>query len=67
MYFPINASRSIAGCVSRIVPPGLMQLSEAPGVSSMYFSPIRPLVLIEAMVSFCNTTPRWMTILTLAS
>ena len=57
MYFPTNASRSIAGCVSRMIPPGLRVSSEAPGVSSMYFSPMSPLVLMEAKVSPCSTTP----------
>ena len=44
-------SRSIADSVSVIVPPGARSLLSAPGARAIYLSPMRPLVLIEAMVS----------------
>ena len=51
IYLLISSSRLIALSVSMIVPPFSMNSSEPPGVSFMNFSPMTPLVLIDAMVS----------------
>src|SRR6266446_6186545 len=51
MYLEINSSRSMGASTSRMRPLGGMILSEPPGLIRMYFSPIKPLVLIEAIES----------------
>ena len=50
---------STGGSTSRIRPFGGMILSEPPGLIRTYFSPIRPLVLIEAIESSWSFTPGW--------
>ena len=57
MYFDSSSSKSTGASTSRIFPPGGMILSEPPGLILTYFSPISPLVLIEAIESSCSFTP----------
>src|SRR5437870_4099009 len=51
IYFDSNSSESTGASASRIFPLGPMSLSDPPGLIRMYFSPIRPFVLIEAIES----------------
>src|SRR3989304_3822240 len=56
MYLDSSSSKSTGASTSRIRPPGGMIFSEPPGLIRTYFSPISPLVLIDAIESSWSLT-----------
>src|SRR2546425_7508597 len=57
MYLDSNSSKSTGASTSRILPFGGMIFSDPPGLMRMYFSPISPFVLIDAIASSCSLIP----------
>src|SRR5580765_213360 len=65
-YLDRSSSRSTGGSTSLIRPFGGIERSEPPGLIRMYFSPISPLVLIDAMESSWSLIPERMDMTTRA-
>src|SRR6266508_804365 len=57
MYLDSNSSKSTGASTSRILPFGGMIFSDPPGLMRMYFSPISPFVLIDAIASSWSLIP----------
>src|SRR2546428_487546 len=57
MYLDSNSSKSTGASTSRILPFGGMIFSDPPGLMRMYFSPLSPFVLIDAIASSCSLIP----------
>src|SRR5262249_53368371 len=56
MYLESSSSKSTGASTSVMRPLGLMRRSEPPGLIRMYFSPISPLVLMDAIESSWSFT-----------